>query len=359
MPGALKSACPHVLAACCVLRGACSRRAILIQCSYTGLTVHRDTPNRCAIRLREVQAAACLQGGRCLSDNYETLQTRMEFECAEGHRWETTAVIVLDGSWCPACRYRPLSRVAQMQEVAREHGGWCLSNEYVAELPGMRWRCARGHEWNAVPKRLRRGSWCPTCAQNQPYTLADMQALAAKHGGTCVSREYLGQDTLLQWACAHGHRFSVRPRCVNRGQWCSECLRADGSWARALAFAQMQGGACLARGRKVGNVSVRWRCASGHQWTASAYRVARGTWCPRCAGRRLGIEHMQAYAASRDGRCVSPEYLGGDTKLLWECERGHRWWARPAGMRQRSHWCPECAWDQKSETMRSEAKDRR
>lgn len=321
--------------------------------------LHRHTQNRCTLRLREIRAIARAKGGRCLSDAYITQQTRMRFECAQGHQWETTAVVVLKGSWCPECRYRPLAAVAEMKTLARERGGQCLSDTYVTTPPGMRWRCARGHEWHVAPRQIRRGSWCPRCAYSERRSLADMQVLAARHGGTCVARQYLGYDTSITWACAVGHRFSIRPRCVRQGQWCPVCMQADTAWPQAQAQAQARGGTCLSRRRKETHVSVRWRCASGHEWTENAHRIARGAWCMRCVGRRLGIEHMQAHAATRFGRCLSTEYVGGHTKLLWECERGHRWWARPATVRHKGSWCPQCAWDQHAERMRAEAKDRR
>jgi len=46
----------------------------------------------------------------------------------------------------------------------------------------MRWRCAEGHEWSALPERIRRGAWCPMCAGR---TIEGMQALAARHQTGC------------------------------------------------------------------------------------------------------------------------------------------------------------------------------
>jgi hypothetical protein len=453
---------------------------------------HRHDPDRCAIRLRELQALARKRGGRCLSREYVTLQTKMVFTCREGHVWEARPAVILTGHWCPACGYVPRGALAGVQSIARRRGGVCLSSEYEAELPGMRWRCAEGHEWFAPPKRIRRGAWCPWCAGRK--TIADMQALAARHGGRCLSRSMDdgSHDTPMEWQCARGHRFSVRWRCVKDGQWCGECRKGETSWAKACARARSLGGVCLnegpgqpmasvawrcaegheftstayrvaagawcprCAGRKHGiedmvalagrhggrclsrtyvnctyvlrwecaeghrfsarptalrkrwscqrceprapvrrerkrrdppgptvwqraladaaarggvcldavetspsNASRRWRCAAGHEFTASPHRLVRGSWCPRCAGRRLGIEHMHAMAAERGGRCVSQEFVDAYTKLQWECAEGHRWWAKPTVVRCAGTWCPHCAWNENAARMRSEAKDRR
>ncbi len=45
------------------------------------------------------------------------------------------------------------------QEIARSKGGACLSDAYVNILAPLRWRCARGHEWEARPANIRSGNW--------------------------------------------------------------------------------------------------------------------------------------------------------------------------------------------------------
>ena len=40
--------------------------------------------------------------------------------------------------------------IAAMQLMAQEHGGDCLSTFYVNNNTKLRWRCAKGHEWEAI-----------------------------------------------------------------------------------------------------------------------------------------------------------------------------------------------------------------
>ena len=319
--------------------------------------MHRDTPNRCEIRLRELRAIARKHGGRCLSDEYVHRHVHMEFECRKGHVWKAIPQSILNGHWCRTCAYVPRGAMKALQDLARDRGGRLLSDTYIAEDPGVEFVCAEGHRFHATPKNVRRGSWCRRCPSLR-RTVADMQAIAERHGGRFVSRKYEGFDVCHTWACAKGHRFSIRPRCVRLGQWCPVCTKPDNALDRALAFAAEQGGALVTRRGVKPHTSVRWRCAAGHTWTSNAYRVSAGTWCPRCSGRIPTIERMHALAAARDGRCLSTEYIDQDTKLLWECEKGHQWWTRPGAVRDGS-WCPQCAWDGNIARLRSEAKDRR
>ena len=45
--------------------------------------------------------------------------------------------------------------------VAINKGG---ENEYINGSSHLRWKCVKGHEWNATLKN--RDSWCPICADH-------------------------------------------------------------------------------------------------------------------------------------------------------------------------------------------------
>ena len=55
------------------------------------------------------------------------------------------------------------------------------------------WRCKKGHSWKAlVSNRTGLSSGCPECARkaNRKYSIDDFQAIADKHGGKCISKEF-------------------------------------------------------------------------------------------------------------------------------------------------------------------------
>lgn len=300
-----------------------------------------------ARRLQLIREVARKYGGRCLSDEYVPAPEKMEFECREGHRWRVAAIRVTMGFWCATCRRRPKANVQALQAIAKARGGRCLSDTYILEAPGMRWRCAEGHEWYTLPGNIRKGSWCPRCAGRK--SLADLQAMAAQHGGRCLARSMSesSHDALVRWECAEGHRFAIRTRCVQRGQWCPVCSKADTAWQRARARAEQLGGACLDRAAPEGRARVRWRCAAGHVWRMSHVSVARGSWCASCSGRRLDLEEMRAMAAAHGGRCISRKFVDPATPLRWECAKGHRWSCLPNSVRYQGTWCPQCLRDSK------------
>lgn len=57
----------------------------------------------------------------------------------------------------------------ELLEVAEGQGGACLSEAYENAKTPLRWRCAVGHEWEAIPSNVRHYSWCPRCAKARRY----------------------------------------------------------------------------------------------------------------------------------------------------------------------------------------------
>lgn len=288
-------------------------------------------------RIREIHRPARERGGRSLTRDPVLSEDRVELECAERHRWTTSARIAVGGSWCPVCRYGRSDALAKLKKLVSDRGGVLLSKTY--EPGAVHVRCALGHEWVTRGGRLREGSWCPKCSHR--HTIEEMRLLAEARGGRCVSRRYEGNYEPLTWACAEGHRFRLTPQVVQRDQWCPVCRRAGGSLGRALKLIEQRGGELLSRGKLLAKRPLELRCQQGHTWTALAAAIVGGRWCPHCAKRRTAMEVLQARAAEHGGRCVSSKYRDQLSRLTWECAEGHRFEMRPLDVR-RGRWCPEC-----------------
>ncbi|WP_322062938.1 hypothetical protein [Paraburkholderia sp. J63] len=296
--------------------------------------------------IAELQQVAAERGGRCLSTDYVNTKTRVEWECAAGHRWFATPVRVKAGGWCRVCaKVRQRSTLAEVRQLAAERGGRCLSTEYMNSNTHLLWECANGHQWQAVPSSVKGGSWCSLCAKVRlRVSLEEVQRAAEKLGGRCLSSEYVNGTTPLGFECAAGHRFEASPRAVRSGHWCPKCAHDR----RRLTIGQMRelaasrGGECLSEHYVDQRTHLRWRCAAGHEWDSSLNAV-RDHWCPACSGRpQYTVADMQTLARSRGGECLSDAYVSALCRLQWQCHRGHTWWSKPANV-LRGTWCPECA----------------
>ena len=123
----------------------------------------------------------------------------------------------------PATRDSCKAQYEEMRGLAISRGGRCLSSEYLGSRSKLLWECDRGDRWQALPTSIAQGFWCPTCARNQRLTLSQFQDMAASRGGACLSSRYVNERTMLTWRCAEGHQWNATPNKVKRGSWCSIC----------------------------------------------------------------------------------------------------------------------------------------
>lgn len=298
-----------------------------------------------------VRSIARSRGGACLSTDYVDSQSHLRWRCAEGHEWEAIPGSIAIGRWCPHCAGCARLTIEEMREIAAARGGQCLSRTYIHNEHPLRWRCAEGHEWTALPVNIKQGTWCPKCAGRAPKTIADVQAMAREHGGACLSTTIDSSLDVLRFRCRVGHVFESNANRLQQDQWCPHCRKMPrGTLERLESAVKRRGGTLLETEYVDSQTRVRVRCAEGHEWLSLPTNLIAGKWCRECwrlsgAGRsnqRLSITDMQEVAARRGGRCLSDTYVNIGTKLRWQCHDGHEWDAIPASVRS-GHWCPTCA----------------
>lgn len=235
-----------------------------------------------------------------------------------------------------------------MRALARKKGGRCISTFYVNSAAPLVWECKAGHQWNAVPSSIRKGTWCPECAGARPGTIGQMKEIARSRGGMCLSESYRNTATKLTWRCSVGHEWSAAPLQVKKGHWCPFCARVAPLTLDGLRqFAAHKGGRCLSVHYVSSSHPLRWQCAARHEWLARASSIRAGTWCPVCAhNQKLSLEEVREIARARGGLCLSTTYKNASTPLLWVCKFGHHWKAATAnvksGSRRKGSWCGEC-----------------
>lgn len=184
----------------------------------------------------------------------------------------------------------------EFRGIAISRGGSLLSDYYINNSTRLRWRCGEGHEWEAIPSSIKRGSWCSICGdkragQKKANTIDDMKALATMKGGVCLSESYINSKSRLRWRCGIGHEWETQASVIIGGHWCPKCEKVRLGKKYALTLEQIQttaqerGGQCLSDTYLNARQKLTWRCAKGHTWQANANSVRRGSWCPLCAGK--------------------------------------------------------------------------
>ena len=172
------------------------------------------------------------------------------------------------------------------------------------------------------------------------YTIEDMQKLAKKRGGWCLSKQYSNINLKLKWKCSKcSNIWLARANHIKRGSWCPKCGDVKTSQAKlkynitnAHQVAKVRGGKCLSLILVKANDAIKWQCGCcKNTWETTFTKVKSGQWCPKCARSRSGmtqklsIDKMQKIAKERGGKCLSKNYTNSKIPLKWECGEKHTW----------------------------------
>jgi len=81
-------------------------------------------------------------------------------------------------------------------------------------------------------------------------------------------------------------------------------------------IATSRGGYCLSNIYFNNHTKLLWECNKGHKWKNTSHHILSGQWCPFCAHNKIGtIEKMQLIAKNRGGECLSKIYINEVTNL--------------------------------------------
>lgn len=180
--------------------------------------------------LEKIDAMVGSHEGERLSPDtdYITAKSKLKFRCKKGHIFEKSSnCLVTNKTWCHACGTKKRS-IQDMIDLAKFHGGECLSTEYVNLTSKLKWKCSKGHIFEKKPLSITAKSrWCGECAfSSMRHSIEYMREFARKFGGECLSNEYSNIREKLEWKCSNGHIFSKTYGAIaKRMCFCVVCKR--------------------------------------------------------------------------------------------------------------------------------------
>ena len=196
-------------------------------------------------QLQIAKQKAIINGGICLSDDYNNVFTKLLRKCKNhNHKeWYSTYKNVYDGSWCPECKLETIKSknklndgLEQAIKYAESKGGKCLSNSYKNTVDKLLWQCEnQSHkQWMANFNYIvRENNWCPECSKDNLRTmfknkngLNEAIEHAKKKGGECLSTTYINSREYLIWKCDnenHKEWKASYSEVVIQDNWCRSC----------------------------------------------------------------------------------------------------------------------------------------
>lgn len=383
--------------------------------------------NKLKLSIEEMRKIAEERGGKCLSKRYVNSNSNLFWECKFGHRWNARGNHIKRGGWCRECSTGLGERICRIffeqifQErfprvfpewlitedgnrmeidgyckelnIAFEHQGthhYAINNLYMKtkkalikrklldklkkalcesngivliQIPEIPTKIKPDDIKRIIKRKSESNKFeLPNnyddikIDYNEAYItphlitkLEQMHQIAKRRGGKCLSERYTNKSTKLLWECKKGHRWKAIPHNVIRKSWCPKCSAKKRTAKRKLSIDEFhqiaisRGGKLMSRKYINIDTKLEWECDKGHKWWATPYSVKKGNWCKKCAGKeKLTIEYMREIAKKRGGKCLSENYINNRTKLKWECKYGHKWEAVPDTIKNRGSWCPIC-----------------
>lgn len=283
------------------------------------------------------------KGGQCLSKEYKNNHTKMLLECKHGHQWESIFKDILRNHWCPYCAGTAKKTIEDCEKFAKSKDGKCLSKKYEGIAKKLSWQCSCGNVWQATPGHvINNNSWCPKCAGVARLSLEECLKIAKDKGGECLSRQYKNNRTKMLWKCSEGHIWRAHTGSIKRGRWCPLCAETTLDIKDCTEVAENRGGKCLSKEYKNCYTPIEWECGKGHRWKAKLGNIRCGSWCPTCARPNYTINDCILEAKKNGGCCLSKEYKNIYTNMVWKCSCGHVWENKFSKI-CRGVWCPKCS----------------
>ena len=190
-----------------------------------------------------LEKMAIKNGGKLLSKTYTNSNKKYKWQCSCGFIWDAKFPSIENGHWCPRCGGVGEHSIEELNEHANKLGGRIVSTKYKGSRHKYIWECEKKHRWDSLYQAIRDGHWCPDCyLESVQPTIEDMQKLAEERGGKCLSEEYVLTTTKMKWECSNGHVFESSPNNLSVGSWCSECSSGWGERITRAYFEQLFGG---------------------------------------------------------------------------------------------------------------------
>jgi len=194
---------------------------------------------------KEIVNKRLLDNGRgiIITGEYVTTKTKTKFRCDNGHEWNALPNLVLAGNGCPHCANNsPLTKDIINQRLSEGDSGILLTGEYMTSGVKTKFMCDSGHEWEATPNNILKGSGCPYCSGLNPITPDSMnlRLLNDKRDVKLIGN-LVNNRTKTKFGCSLGHEWETTPNSILNGTGCPFCVKTGfdpkkAAWTYILVF---------------------------------------------------------------------------------------------------------------------------
>jgi Zn finger protein HypA/HybF involved in hydrogenase expression len=286
---------------------------------------------------------------------------KLHWKCKKKHKWSASGNTRVKGVGCPVCSNQKLlvgynDLATTHPELAKEADGWDPTTVIGGTHKKLKWKCSKGHQWEAPGVGRKSGEGCPVCDNKK--LLVGYNDLATTHPELAKEADGWDPTTViggthkkLQWRCRSGHTWVASAHSRHNCPVCSNQKLLVGHNDLATTHPELAKEAdgwdpttVIAGTHK----KLKWKCKREHTWTASGSGRGRGIGCPVCSNQKLLVGYNDLattypeLAKEADGWDTTTVIAGTAKKLRWQCSEGHKWLSAGSS-RANGTGCPSCA----------------
>jgi len=335
---------------------------------------------------------------------FKSSNTKCWFDCTTcSHSFESSlSHVVNEGTWCPFCSSQVLCRDSNCDFCFKKsfassekasHWDNFLNGKTPREVfksSGKLWHfdCDCGHSFQSKLNLVKKGRWCPFCANRQLCLLKDCsvcyeKSFASSELSSCwnPSNKMTPRQVFKSAGQKHtfdckkcNHSFEATLDSVSKGSWCPFCQNKlcdseNCTYCFARSFASQPRAVFWSNRNDVAPRSVTitanrnfyFDCGDcGNEFEAMLGNVKKGHWCPKCKrkGERKLYEFLKTIFPNiisefKQEWCKNKTYLPFDfcipgLKILVELDGNQHFvqtldWKSPEETRTRDKYKQKCA----------------
>ena len=293
---------------------------------------------------------------------------KLKWKCDQGHSWLAPPVNRKRGTGCKICSKKKVipgknDLLTRFPMLGLEADGWDPSYVMPGTHQKLKWKCNKGHKWEASPNsrtHLDQPTGCPVCSGRNVLTgFNDLKTLfpdtASQADNWDPSLVLAHSGTRRKWKCKLGHIWSNSPnvqiRANGRCPYCSGAKVWTGYNDLATTNPELALQLVGEDPTKIGSGSSKrylWQCSNGHQWKTSPSQRKSGRDCPFCSGKYIlvGFNDLKTTHPSIAKELVELDATsiskGSNRRVTWRCSLGHEW-VSSANQRTSGYGCPYCS----------------
>lgn len=291
------------------------------------------------------------RNGRCLSEEYVVSKYHLMWQCYFQHVWFASLSNVKKGTWCPKCN------INIGEEITRKIFEILFDTKFIKirpkwlnglELDGYCEKLNLAFEYDGIQHYKFIKYFHKTKEEFHKRKGMDniKNDLCIKNNITLLRIPYyIKFDDIKNYIitlCNNNKIIIPNDIDINHEDFKDIYKLKENKLKEVQKIIENKGGTLLSNVYINSKTKLRVECGKGHIWEINSENIKYDYWCPYCArNKKHTIEKMQEFAKSKNGKCLSKEYVNDHTKILWQCEYTHQWMATASNILQ-GRWCPTC-----------------